>query len=214
MDSEDIVMSKQPITLNVVYKDELTLNHLKKLLETKLDNNDTKPSPFTFHDIVVVAWGEKAYEEHKKNGSSRELVLYLGDVKGIESLMPILDVKYNEYGIIYGWSGTQALLYADPAAMDNKRLYNEFLDKLNAYPVPDSLKSEKVHISDDEIITEAVNESEHRHNPFAKLGKFFTRIGNGIGSLFSPARRKIPKQQYYYGIYTFYQNHLNEFVKQ
>ena len=97
--------------------------------------------------------------------------------------------------------------------MDNKRIYNEFLDQLAAYPVPDALKSDKLAISDEELIEEAKADGEQKKNFFTKVGGVFKSAGKKVANALSPGQRKKLKQQYFYGIMKFYENHLAEFMQ-
>ena len=55
-------------TLIVVYKDELLINQLKKLVETHDDNGDTVIG--TKDDTInIVSWTEKVWLANKKAGS-------------------------------------------------------------------------------------------------------------------------------------------------
>ena len=207
-------MFGEPETLIIVYKDELLLNQIKKLIESNDDTGEGEIVGIEDGSVRVVAWTEKVWEDQKTAGNISNKVLFLGDVKGSENLLPVIDTKFNEYGIQYGWAGTQALLIANVDALDNKRIYNEFLDKLAAYPVPDTLKSDKLTISDEELIEEAKSEGEHKKNFFTKVGGVFKNAGKFVANNISPAQRKKLKQQYYFGIMKFYENHLAEFMKQ
>lgn len=43
--------------------------------------------------------------ENKKAGNIQGKILFLGDIKGTDKLVPVLDVKFNECGVKYGWGG-------------------------------------------------------------------------------------------------------------
>ena len=60
--------------------------------------------------------------------------------KGTESLVPIIDVKFDKYGVKYGCAGNQAIVFAEPAALTNRKEYEVFAQELSKLPVPDSLK--------------------------------------------------------------------------
>ena len=130
-------------TLIVVYKDELLMNQLKKLVETKDDNEDgivgTKDD-----SINIVAWDEKVWLANKKSGNIKGKILFLGDIKDIDKLIPVLDLQIDEYGVKFGWAGNQAVLYTDINALKARSDYDEFLNKLSSLPVPEFLKTEKI----------------------------------------------------------------------
>lgn len=140
-------------TLIVVYKDELLMNQLKKMIETNDDDEDgivgTKDD-----SINVVSWTEKVWLGNKKAGNIQGKILFLGDIKGTDKLIPVLDVKFDDCGVKYGWAGNQAVLYVEPDALISREGYDEFLKKLSDLPVPSFLKTMK-----EEIVTTAGEES-------------------------------------------------------
>lgn len=86
-------------TLIVVYKDELMLNQLKKLIETKDDSETDGVVGVTDESVRIVAWTEKVWRDQKKAGNINNKVLFLGDIKDTDKLIPIIDIKYDQYGI-------------------------------------------------------------------------------------------------------------------
>lgn len=147
-------------TLIVVYKDELLMNQLKKMIETHDDIEGTVVG--TRDDSInVVSWTEKVWLENKKAGNIQGKILFLGDIKGTDKLIPVLDVKFDDWGVKYGWAGNQAVLYADPKLITNRQSYVEFLKALSELPVPDFLKS----IKKDVTSTGAESEAEEVEIP-------------------------------------------------
>lgn len=79
-------------TLIVVYKDEMVVNQLKKMVETHDDKEEGIIG--TRDDSVnVVAWTEKVWLNNKKAGNITDKVLFLGDISGTDKLIPVLDIK-------------------------------------------------------------------------------------------------------------------------
>lgn len=69
----------EPKTLIVVYKDELILNQLKKLVETNDDDKETGMIVGTEDgSITIVAWDEKMWLSQKKAGTVEDKVLFIG----------------------------------------------------------------------------------------------------------------------------------------
>ena len=133
-------------TLIVVYKDELLKNQLKKMVETH-DDNEQGVVGTRDDSISIVSWTEKRWLEEKKAGNIQEKILFLDEIKGAnKDLIPLIDVKFDECGVKFGWSGKQAVVYADPKVLTTRKDYDTFLKKLFALPVlvPDCLKSTKV----------------------------------------------------------------------
>lgn len=132
-------------TLIVVYKDELLMNQLKKMIETHDDAED-KVIGTRDNSISVVSWTEKVWLGNKKAGNIQGKILFLGDIKGTDKLIPVIDVKFDDCGVKYGWAGNQAVLYVEPEALTSREGYDEFLKKLSDLPVPSFLKTMKQDI--------------------------------------------------------------------
>lgn len=129
-------------TLIVVYKDEMLLNQLKKMVETHDDNEDGIVG--TRDDSInIVSWKEKVWMENKKAGNIQDKILFLGDIKGTDKLIPVLDIKFDNYGVKYGWAGNQAVLFADPKKLTDRKAYDAFLQELTKLPIPEFLKPVK-----------------------------------------------------------------------
>lgn len=129
-------------TLIVVYKDELLMNQLKKMVETHDD--DAQGIIGTRDDsISIVSWTEKVWLGNKKAGNIQGKILFLGDIKGTDKLIPVIDVKFDECGVKFGWAGNQAVVYADTNVLTTREDYDLFLEKLYDLPVPSFLKASK-----------------------------------------------------------------------
>lgn len=219
-------------TLIVVYKDELMLNQLKKLIETKDDSETDGVVGVTDESVRIVAWTEKVWRDQKKAGNINNKVLFLGDIKDTDKLIPIIDIKYDQYGITYGWAGNQAILYVDPKALAQENIYNEFIEKLSAYSPPDILKANPKQIDDCQLenltTTEAslikeqtVDETKKKKSElFLKLGSMVGVAARSVSKTASSVLKevqtdweKIRKQQLYYGIMKLYENDLESFIQ-
>ena len=132
-------------TLIVVYKDELLMNQLKKMVETH-DDNDESVVGTRDDSINIVSWTEKVWLGNKKAGHMQGKILFLGDIKGTDKLIPVIDVKFDDCGVKYGWAGNQAVLFADPKSLTDRKAYDDFLNKLSELPVPEFLKTMKENV--------------------------------------------------------------------
>ena len=220
-------------TLIVVYKDELLMNQLKKLIETNDDNEDSIVGTRD-ESINIVSWTEKVWLD-KKAGNIKGKILFLGDVKGTNELIPVIDEKFNSYGVKYGWAGNQAVLYADTKFLSNRKDYDEFLEKLSEMPVPDSLKpvKEEVNMSgekDNEIIepVEVDDKKDDELNVVEKTSlfddakKLFSDGVEVVEKLGGQAMEKseelfrdkklMKRQMLVYGILNLYNDNLEEFM--
>ena len=132
-------------TLIVVYKDELLMNQLKKMVETHDDGEDGVVG--TRDDSInIVSWTEKVWLGNKKAGNIQGKILFLDEIKGTDKLIPVIDVKCDDCGVKYGWAGNQAVLYVEPKVLTKRKDYDAFLKKLSELPVPAFLKAAKENI--------------------------------------------------------------------
>ena len=131
-------MFNETKSLIVVYKDEMLLNELRKLVETK---DDTTEGVVGVRDgsVKIVSWNEKMWLGQKKNGTINNKVLFIGDIKNTDQLIPILDVKFDKYGVMYGWAGNQAVLTCDPKKLNSSE-YQEFLKEIENLDIPEAIK--------------------------------------------------------------------------
>ena len=114
-------------TLIVVYKDELLANQIKKLVETNDDNGTNEVVGTRDNSIKIVSWNEKTWLSNKRAGNIDSKVLFIGNIKGVDKLIPVIDVKFNKYGVKYGWAGKQAVIYIDDKELSDTESYSEFL---------------------------------------------------------------------------------------
>ena len=128
--------------LIVVYKDEMILNQLKKLVESK-DDTSEKIVGSKDGSINIVAWTEKVWLANKKPGNIQGKILFINDIKGTDKLIPVLYVKFNEYGIRYGWAGNQAILYVNSKELIERSSYLNFISELSKLPIPEMYKQPK-----------------------------------------------------------------------
>lgn len=196
----------EPQTLIVVYQDELHVNQLKKLVETKDDGLEdtigTKDG-----SVQIVAWSEKVWLEQKKAGNINNKVLFIGDVRGTDKLIPVVDVVFEEYGVKYGWAGNQAIIWVEPKQLEVESNYNAFLEKLRALPVPNSLKK-------------GMGESYplptvHTPNNIALLSNIINTFVNLSRSIKNSLEKRviIKQQMLFFGIINLYNNDLERFMQ-
>ena len=193
-------------TLIVVYKnrDEMAINQLRKLLETDDDHED-RIVGVEDGSVEIVPWTEKVWIQNKEAGTIKSKVLLIDDIKGSDQLSPIMDIKYDKYGIIYGWAGSQALLTIDEKALKKKENYEKFLAELRTKVQNGVTMKEK------------------------KLGLNKRTVGKGLATAFLPFvwpafaaslikdgfdDGKIVRQQMLMlGMNELYYNHLDQFLK-
>ena len=178
-------------TLIVVYKDEMVLNLLKKKIESNKD------------PVQVVSWDEKMWRSQKKAGNIDDKVLFIGHVKDVDALLPHLDMKFNRWGIKYGWSGNQAVIAIDAslilAEFKEKQGSGSFYEAFRSYPELAQTESKNV---------EAVK-------AFAKeWEKMIARIAIPRTLKTNPDEvGMFARDRYQYGVLHFYENYFKEFME-
>lgn len=224
-------------TLIVVYKDELLMNQLKKMVETH-DDNDESIVGTRDDSINIISWTEKVWNGNKEAGNIQGKILFLGDIKGTDKLIPVLDVKFDDYGVKYGWAGNQAVLFADPKILSDRQTYDEFLEKLSELPVPNFLKTMKDNVvstgtnpeseaAEEVQDVEIEDEDEKAVNP--KVRELFKaaqkaiesgaeavgKVGNQLTAhseeLFRN-KKLMKRQMLFYGVIHLYNDGLEEFM--
>lgn len=222
-------------TLIVVYKDEMLVNQLKKMVETKDDASEEVVGTRD-GSINIVAWNEKVWLGNKKAGNIKDKVLFLGDIKGIDKLTPVLDVKFAEYGIKFGCAGNQAALYVDESIATDRDKYMEFIAKLSELPVPEMIKEAKnVKMSEqtEEEVAENTEPIEEKAEPeeddkkkapafFKKAKDIFVngadvaaKAGNKLAVKAEDTlrdRNAVTRQQLFYGVIRLYNDCLEDFM--
>ena len=217
-------------TLIVVYKDEMLVNQLKKLVETKDDSGDEQIVGTRDASINIVAWTEKVWLVNKKAGNIKDKVLFLGDIKGTDKLIPVVDVKFDDCGVKYGWAGNQAIIFTNPKAVSAREDYLDFVRKLAKLPVPDTIKQPKNARVEETNITEAedqINEviDKEKGKALAFLLKAKDDIRKGIdtvdkaGTIIADKtgdllrdKNAVKQQMLFYGVINLYRKGLEEFM--
>ena len=227
-------------SLIVVYKDEMLVNQLKKLVETKDDISDDEIIGTRDDSVKIVPWTEKVWLDNKKKGTIDSKVLFLGDIKGVDKLIPVLDLKFDEYGVRYGWAGDQAVVYADGKALNKRDEYVKFLKAINTMPVPEMIKnankdlleeSEKTDQTDKvesvKSDTKSNEENEQKKNfldaaldsyvnGITAMQIFFKKAGSDAvdfaGDFFKD-KTVITRQQMFYGVLKLYNGDLENFMQ-
>ncbi|MBE5939667.1 MAG: hypothetical protein E7266_04635 [Lachnospiraceae bacterium] len=203
-------MFVEPKNLLVVYKekDEVSLNQLKKLVDSNDDAEDGEIVGTEDGTVKIVSWSEKTWIDNKKAGNTGNLddkILFLGDIKGVEKLRPTLDIKFDKYGVSYGFSGKQAAIMVDGKALLTKKVYDEFIEDLKKVCDASSV-NEKKHFDFSDTKQKVM---------FVTVAVLFGAIGS-ITALTTYAfgdAKTVRNQQLLYGVAQLYLNDLSDFMK-
>lgn len=173
----------EPQTIIIVYKDEMLLNQVKKLIEGKTIGDSGS-------HIKIVSWTEKVWLVQKKDGTIANKVLFLGDIKGTSALIPVVDTKFNKHGVRYGWAGKQAVLYAEPKEIKRFEDYESFWLEINGMPIPEIVKSGNKPKNPDADVAQKDTPDEEKEtapadskkkNVFLKAKDFAVRKADALG---------------------------------
>lgn len=228
-------MYYEPKTLIIVYKDEMLANQMKKMIETKDDIEDTVTGTVD-NSINVVVWTEKVWLANKKAGNITSKVLFIGNIKGVDALIPVIDVKFDRHGTRFGWAGNQAVIYASPNEIKSIENFRAFHEELSALPVPqmvkDALKPSTTPVTEtiaenDASITDEPADPHGKKGFFTKGKKFAKKVGETIGDAFVDVSEKamafseenfrnkkaMERQMLFFGVVSMYNKGLEAFMK-
>ncbi len=207
-------MFEEPRNLLVVYKakDEISLNQLKKFVDTNDDENG-KIVGTEDGTVTIIAWDEKTWRDNKKAGNIGHLddkILFLGDIKGVDKLIPTLDIKFDQHGVSYGFSGKQAAIMIDPKPLFKKEAYDSFIEDLkqvcDAKTVEnkrkiDDFSDKKENIKKGAVLAGLVV-------PLLWIGSVAAITTYAFGDA-----KTVRNQQLLYGVAKLYLNDLDKFMK-
>lgn len=214
-------MFSEKKSLIVVYKDEVLLNFLRKLIETN-DDNDNEIVGTKDGSVSVIAWTEKVFADQKKAGVIQNPTLFIGYLKSVNNLIPVLDIKFDKFGVKYGWAGRQAVVFAKTSALKDKTEYVNFLTEFNDLPVPQNFKKQIVERKPEKALSEA-EAKEKQFDPLAAIATFAlgaiapvtAAINMGatmVADVFDN-KKLLEQQMLLYGLLNIYNNDLERFIK-
>lgn len=202
--------------LTIVYKDDTALDYFRKVIDVMNSENDGSSA------IELTVWNERNWDAKKKTAPSGGKVIFIGAVKDAETLMYFVDVKYERWGIKYGFNPRYAVITADTVFVKDKARYDAFI------------KDFRDALTDDDAASKAFSDAaaglnKEEPDPAAArrkaAGKFFGRAGlaiaTGGASLAAQTawdynKELTEKQQqlYMYAAGHFCTNYLDEFLAQ
>lgn len=212
-------MFNQPKALLVVYKekDEIALNQLKKLVDTKddVDGNQVGVKDGT---MSIISWDEKTWLHNKKVGNTGDIadkVLFIGNIKGTEKLLPVVDIKFDKHGVSYGFAGNQALMQINAKELADRKSYEDFLTELGTITdIAIAKQDKKMKPGDVKQLGKVT-----AVGALATIGGFLMNpliagVASGIlyKDLFGDAKL-VREQMLIYGVTQLYLNDLDSFMK-
>ncbi|WP_029201914.1 hypothetical protein [Oribacterium sp. NK2B42] len=198
-----------PKSLIVVCKneDELVLNQLRKFVETNEDDIANNEIISTKDDgFEIVPWNEKMWLDQKKAGViNGNNVLFIGIIKGTDKLEPIIDVKYDKWGIKYGWAGKQALINVDTDYVNDRAHYDAFLKE---FKKTFSKYAENKNLKRNEGFCDNPKKIVLKGLAYGPFG-----LGLSLFVDYFKDKSKLRQQLLLYGISELYYNDLKNFMK-
>lgn len=192
-------------TIVIAYKekDKVIANQLRKLLETKDDTEDTVVG-VKDRSVTVIPWEEKVWLDQESKGTVDSKVLLIDKVKGASSLIPIMDIKFQNHGVTYGWAGTQAVITVDEQALRKKEDYTAFLEELREI----ASASQITEYERGDVVKKDAKKAYLMILPVLK--EFFA--GKIIADAFKDAKM-VRQQMLLYGVTHLYLNNLTAFLE-
>ncbi|MCR4717750.1 MAG: hypothetical protein K5656_11290 [Lachnospiraceae bacterium] len=112
-------------------KTEQYANFLRQLISTN-DDKDGEIVGVEDGSVDVAVWLDKDYVANKAQLSSKEHVLFFGDSKISRSETSSMKVKYEKYGMRYGWLGKRAMLQVNKDLLTPED-YDGFIELCKKY---------------------------------------------------------------------------------
>ncbi len=122
-------MFEKPTKKLIIVTDEKNkpyANYLMALISAK-DDKEGEVVGVADGSVEAVVWSEKAFADNEPTLSSNAHVLFIGDTKLSKSQRGGLAVKYDDFGLKYGWLGKRAVMYID-RVISNVVEYNRFFE--------------------------------------------------------------------------------------
>lgn len=112
-------------------KTEIYANYLRQLIST---NDDKEGEVIGVEDgtVDVAVWLDKDYEANKAQISSNEHILFIGDSKVSQKETSSMTVRFEQFGMKYGWLGKRGMLKVDYDPLTPEQ-YDSFIDLCKKY---------------------------------------------------------------------------------
>lgn len=191
--------------LIVVYKDGAVAEMLKRNMELTDDTNNGGVIGIEDGSVEVILWDEKTWDERKKNAIRADRILFLGSGKEADVLIPLVDMKFQRYGIRYGWTGKVGVLVADDSQVKDKVRYQDFREAYDdAFCEQDAIPQKEVSPTMKGLATAGT------------IGAAILTGGLSLAAI--PVvdgiqnQQQLVQQLYFYGVRHFYLNYMDEFI--
>lgn len=127
-------MLGEKTTKLIIVCDEKTseyANYLRQLVSMKDDTSDEIVG-VKDGTVEVAVWLEKDYVANMATISSKEHILFIGENKVSKKETPSMSVKFDKFGMKYGWLGKRAMMMVSDSIKD-KETYDQFIEFCQGY---------------------------------------------------------------------------------
>ena len=189
----------------IIVCDETTIkygNYLRQLITT---NDDVEETVIGVEDGTVdaVVWDIKQYADNAPTLSASSYLLFIGENKASKSEIRTMPIKFNRFGMKYGWRGKRGVVIVDKVLKDPD-LISEF-DLYNAQFEDKGIEKETNTIGEDRT---------KRIKKIAVIGSHVLLPGSGILVDKKFKYDDMKERQYYSLTISFYLNGISEFLKE
>ncbi len=176
-----------------------------EILHAIREDEKNRHPPLTPERLRVVVMNEEQWIIHHHELLPNSHVLFVGPVNVVSWLPEQMTTKFEKYGIRYGWIGHRASLIVNEKTLKNHALYDQFLKEL------------KELCSAEDLIR-----SPKRLDALQLIGMLCVALLVPFGSVLVGGKLIkdwysndlfVKKQQYVFGIFHLYRNHLKEFME-
>ncbi len=146
-------------------KTEIYANYLRQLISTN-DDKDEEVVGIADGTVEAAVWTDKEYLANKAQISSNEHILFLGDNKVSKAESSSMIVKFDKYGMQYGWLGKRAMM-----KIDNEMLSPESYDDFIEFCLGYETEFEKIAMKKAKVKVEASKDEESDNNKIKGFAK-------------------------------------------
>lgn len=101
---------------------------LRRNIELKDDLSTGEIIGIKDGSVEISMCSEEFWNERKRSSTGADKILFLDTSKALNAMLPKMNLKYNQFGISYGWKGNVGMLTVDDSQLNDQRQYNEFCD--------------------------------------------------------------------------------------
>lgn len=210
-------MLGEKTTKLIIVCDEKTseyANYLRQLVSMK---DDTADEIVGVKDgtVEVAVWLEKDYVANMATISSKEHILFIGENKVSKKETPSMSVKFDKFGMKYGWLGKRAMMMVSDSIKD-KETYDQFIEFCQGYEQKiEAMSLERVRKYEDKDENEkgVVALMKNKAATLAQLVVNPGVFGAVAGINMLKDRKKLRDQQYRELTAILYTDGLTEFLE-